>query len=169
VPIITVISLPILPRAKYLQSMILNVFAVCIGAAMALLGIWTGLKARENTSSPGSIQPYNSSQSTVCAIWLFANIYFVNTARAKMPALQVPVIMYSIFTNVAFVYGHLFTGIAQVESFVRSKCILLYSCNTLCKQGLLHLLILRSSAPDIFSYCLWIGYGRQLVHYSCNV
>jgi hypothetical protein len=121
VPIITVISLPILPRAKFLQTMIINVFAVCVGAAMSTLGIWSGLKARENTSSPGSTEPYNSSQSAVCAIWLFANIYFVNSARAKLPALQVPVIMYSIFTNVAFVYGHLFTNIVQVEAFVRSK------------------------------------------------
>jgi hypothetical protein len=125
VPIITVISLPILPRAKYLQSMVLNVVAICIGSAIALLGVWTGLKARDNTSSPGSVEPYNSSQSAVCAIWLFANIYFVNAARAKIPALQVPAIMYSIFTNVAFVYGHLFTGIAQVESFIKSECAIL--------------------------------------------
>jgi hypothetical protein len=84
VPIISVIALPILPRAKYLQSTILNVLAVCVGAAMALLGIWSGLKARENTSSPGSIEPYNSSQSAVCAIWLFANSTSFSTTKTLM-------------------------------------------------------------------------------------
>lgn len=55
----------------------------------------------------------------VCAIWLFANIWFVNVLRAKMPALQFPAILYSIFTNVAFTYGPLFTTIASGEQFVK--------------------------------------------------
>lgn len=55
----------------------------------------------------------------VCAIWLFANIWFVNVLRAKMPALQFPVILYSIFTNVAFTYGPLFTTIASGEQLIK--------------------------------------------------
>jgi hypothetical protein len=55
----------------------------------------------------------------VCAIWLFANIWFVNVLRAKMPALQFPVIMYSIFTNVAFTYGPLFPTIAAGEALIK--------------------------------------------------
>jgi Putative ER transporter, 6TM, N-terminal len=55
----------------------------------------------------------------VCAIWLFANIWFVNVLRAKMPALQFPVIVYSIFTNVAFTYGPLFPTIAGGEALVK--------------------------------------------------
>ncbi len=35
-----------------------------------------------------------------------------------MPALQFPVIMYSIFTNVAFTYGPLFPTIEAGESFI---------------------------------------------------
>ncbi|KAH6680428.1 hypothetical protein B0J14DRAFT_470440 [Halenospora varia] len=108
-----------MPRAKYFQTLTLNILGICIGSAIALLGIWSGIKAREHTTPPGSVERYNSSQAAVCAIWLFANIYFVNVMRAKMPALQFPVIMYSIFTNVAFTYGSLFQTIAQGESFVR--------------------------------------------------
>ncbi|KAJ5050643.1 uncharacterized protein L3040_002518 [Drepanopeziza brunnea f. sp. 'multigermtubi'] len=118
IPILTVLSMPIMPRAKYLQTLILNTFGVCIGAAIALLGIWSGVKARENTTPAGSTASYNSSQSVVCAIWLFVNIWFANVLRAKMPALQFPVIMYSIFTNVSFTYGPLFPTSAAGEDFV---------------------------------------------------
>lgn len=86
---------------------------------MALLGIWVGIKAREHTSPAGSKARYNSSQAAVCAIWLFANIYFANVMRAKMPALQFPVIMYSIFTNVSLTYGPILQTIAQGESLIR--------------------------------------------------
>ncbi|KAH8668209.1 hypothetical protein BGZ60DRAFT_377054 [Tricladium varicosporioides] len=108
-----------MPRAKYFQTLILNILGVCIGSAIALLGIWSGIKAREHTTPPGSVERYNSSQAAVCAIWLFANIYFVNVMRAKIPALQFPVIMYSIFTNVAFTYAPLFQTVSQGESLVK--------------------------------------------------
>lgn len=126
VPIITVIAIPIMPRAKFIQTTILNIIGICIGSAIALLGIWSGVKAREHTTPVGTVSAYNSSQSAVCAIWLFANIYFVNTFRAKMPALQFPVIMYSIFTNVAFTYGPQFQTIAQGEALVKRKSRMLY-------------------------------------------
>ncbi|PVH89756.1 hypothetical protein DL98DRAFT_401128 [Cadophora sp. DSE1049] len=98
--------------------MVLNTFGICIGSAVALLGIWSGVKAREHTTPTGSTATYNSSQAAVCAIWLFANIWFVNVLRAKMPALQFPVIMYSIFTNVAFTYGPLFPTIDAGEALI---------------------------------------------------
>lgn len=53
------------------------------------------------------------------AIWLFANIWFVNVLRSKMPALQFPVILFSIFTNVAFTYGPLFQNMTQGEGLIR--------------------------------------------------
>ncbi|CZS95803.1 uncharacterized protein RAG0_05328 [Rhynchosporium agropyri] len=118
VPIITVLAVAIMPRAKFIQTMILNTFGICIGSAVSLLGIWSAVKAREHTTPVGSTATYNSSQSAVCAIWLFANIWFVNVLRAKMPALQFPVIMYSIFTNVAFTYGPLFPTIGAGESLI---------------------------------------------------
>ncbi|TEY76302.1 hypothetical protein BOTCAL_0060g00130 [Botryotinia calthae] len=119
VAIICVISMPIMPRAKFFQTMILNLIAVCIGASIGLLGLWSSLKAREHTSTPGVPQAYNSSQAAVCAIWLFANIWFANLLRAKSPALNVPVIMYSIFSNIAFTYGPLFSTVASAESLIK--------------------------------------------------
>jgi hypothetical protein len=108
-----------MPRAKFLQTILLNLIGICIGSAVALLGIWSGVQARLHTTPVGSTATYNSSQAAVCAIWLFANIYFVNVLRAKLPALQFPVIMYSIFTNVAFTYGPLFPTIAAGESLIK--------------------------------------------------
>ncbi|KAL2075689.1 hypothetical protein VTL71DRAFT_632 [Oculimacula yallundae] len=119
VPIITVLAVAIMPRAKFIQTMILNTIGICVGSAVSLLGIWSGVKAREHTTPVGSTARYNSSQAAVCAIWLFANIWFVNVLRAKMPALQFPVIMYSIFTNVAFTYGPLFPTIEAGESLIK--------------------------------------------------
>lgn len=81
----------------------------------------SAIQARNHTTPPGVL--YNSSQSAICAIWLFANIYFVNVMRAKIPALQFPVIMYSIFTNVSFTYGPLLQTIEQGEALVRQLLI----------------------------------------------
>lgn len=56
---------------------------------------------------------------SVCAIWLFSNIWFVNVLRAKMPALQFPVIMYSIFSNVAFTFGPLIPTVGACQTLVK--------------------------------------------------
>ena len=119
VPIITVLSLALTPRAKYIQTLILNMVGICIGSAMSLLGIWSSIQARKHTTPAGSEALYNSSQAAICAIWLFANIYVVNVTRAKMPALQFPVVMYSIFTNVSFTYGPIFLTMAQAEALIK--------------------------------------------------
>ncbi|KAK6584933.1 hypothetical protein PZA11_003157 [Diplocarpon coronariae] len=119
VPIITVLNVAIMPRAKFIQTMILNTIGICVGSAVALLGIWSGVQARKNTTPVESTATYNSSQAAICAIWLFANIWFVNVLRAKLPALQFPVIMYSIFTNVAFTYGPLFPTMEAGESLIK--------------------------------------------------
>lgn len=108
-----------MPRAKYLQTLILNVIGVCIGSAIALLGLWSGIQARLHTTPPGSKAAYNSSQAAVCAIWLFFTIYLVNMLRAKIPALQFPAIMFSIFTNVAFTFGPIFTKMSEAEAIIK--------------------------------------------------
>ena len=65
----------ILPRAKYVQTLILNIIGTCIGGAIAILGVWSGVQARIHTTPAGTVAAYNSSQAVVCAIWLFANIW----------------------------------------------------------------------------------------------
>ncbi|MCJ1310085.1 hypothetical protein MMC25_003746 [Agyrium rufum] len=129
VAIMSILSFSILPRAKFAQTMILNVIGVCIGAAVALLAIYCSVKARQHTSPPqkGSqgptpgttVVPYNSSASAVSAVWLFFNILVANAFRASRPALQFPTIIYSIFANVACTYAPLFPTMSVGISFVK--------------------------------------------------
>ena len=130
VAILSVLSFAIMPRSKFIQTMLLNLIAICIGAAVALLGIYCSVQARAHTTaapspssngpSPGAaVAGYNSSASAVCAIWLFFNIYLVNTLRALRPQLQFPVIVYSIFSNVAFTYAPSFPNMAAGTAFAK--------------------------------------------------
>lgn len=123
VGIISILSLSILPRGKFLQTLFLNVLFACIGAAVALLIMWSALQARLNTESrpldPSTgLPPYNSSQSAVAAVWLFTMIWFANTIRAKYPSVNVPVIVFSIFTNISATYAPIMTSNAAFESLV---------------------------------------------------
>ncbi|CAJ2506641.1 Uu.00g078270.m01.CDS01 [Anthostomella pinea] len=124
VGIISVLSMSIMPRGKFIQTMVLNVLFASVGAAVALLMLWSSLQARLHTQSspavPGSLSPpYNSSQAAVSAIWLFANIWFVNTLRAKYPSVNLPSIVYSIMTNITCTYSPIMTSTASFESLVK--------------------------------------------------
>ncbi|KAK4198060.1 hypothetical protein QBC40DRAFT_96830 [Triangularia verruculosa] len=132
VPIVSVLALAILPRGKFLMNFVLNLFSVCLGAAISMLALWSAVKARENTTSsaprPPSATgggraltsvPYNSSQSAVCAVWLFFGIWLGNVLRAKLPAFNLPVIIFSIFINVAATYGPFMTSTAAAQIFVK--------------------------------------------------
>ncbi|KAL1606225.1 hypothetical protein SLS60_003627 [Paraconiothyrium brasiliense] len=120
--IISILGFCIMPRAKFIQTMTINVIAVCIGAAMAMLQLWSAVQARLHTEPPG-LPParyrYNSSQSAVCAIWLFFQIWFINSIKAKFPQFAFPCVLYQIFTNVASTSGPMFQTTAQVEAFVQ--------------------------------------------------
>lgn len=106
VAIMSILSFAIMPRAKFFQTMVLNIvctpflfryspvaekkqLGTCIGAAMTLLAIYCAVQARVHTThalpaASGSPSPsaqargYNSSASVVSAIWLFVNVYVVN-------------------------------------------------------------------------------------------
>lgn len=119
VAIISILGFCIMPRAKFIQTMVMNVLGTCIGSAIALLMVWSGVKARQHTTIAGAPpQRYNSSQSAVLGVWLFFQIYFVNAIKAKFPQLAFPVIIYSIQVNVAATNGFLFSTTAQCESFI---------------------------------------------------
>lgn len=131
VAVMATLSFAIMPRAKFFQTMTFNVLGICIGAAITVLQIYCAVEARAHTSppqpkpsggapSPGAqVAGYNSSASAVCAIWLFFNIYVANLLRASRPQLQFPVIMYSIFTNVASTFAPQFSQMAQGIAFVK--------------------------------------------------
>ncbi|KAI1319723.1 hypothetical protein F5Y16DRAFT_405853 [Xylariaceae sp. FL0255] len=116
VGIISVLSLSILPRGKFVQTLILNILFLCIGAAVGLLILWSSLQARLHTETVPA--RYNSSQAAVSGVWLFANIWIVNTLRAKFPSLNVPGIVYSIMTNITCTFSPLMTTTAGAESLI---------------------------------------------------
>jgi hypothetical protein len=117
--IISILGFCIMPRAKFIQTMTMNVLGTCIGSAIAMLMVWSGVKAREHTTTPGAPpEPYNSSQSAVLGVWLFFQIYAINTVKAKYPQLAFPTIIYAIQVNVAATNGFLFRTTAQCEAFI---------------------------------------------------
>lgn len=119
VAIMSILGFCIMPRAKFIQTMTMNVIATCIGSAIAMLMVWSGVKAREHTTTAGAPpQRYNSSQSAVLAVWLFFQIWAVNTVKAKYPQLAFPTIVYAIQVNVAATNGFLFQTTAQCEAFI---------------------------------------------------
>lgn len=122
VAIVSILGFCIMPRAKFIQTMTANVIAVCFASAVAMLQLWSGVQARLNTTPPG-LPParyrYNSSQSVVCGVWLFFQIWLVNAIKAKFPQFAFPSVLYSIFTNVASTSGAVYQTTAQVEVFVR--------------------------------------------------
>ena len=120
VAIISVIGMSILPRAKFIQGLITNLALLCTAAAMSLLVGYCSTQARAHTSTitPQSAREYNSSASAVCAIWLFFQVYISNAARAQYPQLQLPVILYSIFSVVTCINMPRFPTMPSVISFV---------------------------------------------------
>lgn len=133
--IISVLSLALLPRGKFLQNMTLNLITTSIGSAMAVLITWSSVQARLHTSDLDEMYayiaangraPYNSSQSAVCAVWLIFNIWLGNTVRAKYPAFNLPIILYSIMVNISSTFGPEFPTVASAEAFVRQLIIAVF-------------------------------------------
>jgi len=80
--IITCLCFTIMPRAKFLQSLIRHVLFTCLAVPMAILGLWCARQAKLHTQAPGSTDPYNSSAAAVSAVFLFFNAYIINAFRA---------------------------------------------------------------------------------------
>jgi hypothetical protein len=117
--IISILGFCIMPRAKFIQTMTMNILGTCIGSAMAMLMVWSAVKARQHTTDPAAPpERYNSSQSAVLGVWLFFQIYVINAVKAKFPQLAFPTIIYAIQVNVAATNGFLFQTTAQCETFI---------------------------------------------------
>ncbi|KAF2126437.1 hypothetical protein P153DRAFT_346161 [Dothidotthia symphoricarpi CBS 119687] len=124
VAISSIIGFCIMPRAKFVQTMLLNITGLCIGSALSLLMTWSGVKARQNTTDPTAPpQRYNSSQSAVLGVWLFFQTWAINTTKAKFPQLAFPTILYAIQINVAATTSFYFSTTLQCETLVRKLLI----------------------------------------------
>lgn len=120
VAIISILGFCIMPRAKFIQTMIVNLISTCLGAGVCMLMVWSGVQARLHTTPAGAPpQRYNASQSAVCGVWLFFQIYVINSAKAKFPQFAFPAILYSIFVNVSAGFGTRFTSPAQARNFIQ--------------------------------------------------
>lgn len=138
--IMTVLPVVIMPRAKFIQTMLINTIFTCIGSALALLALYCSVKARINSvgylgpghggpgtsgtpSSGASTAGYNSSGSAVAGLWLFVQIYIISVIRGKKPQYTIPCILWAVLANVAMTYGPQFSTMAQAEAFIKKLLI----------------------------------------------
>lgn len=126
---VSVLGFAIMPRAKFLQMMLLDLCSLGVATGLALLTMYSAIKAREHTSQPvtsngghpAALSPkgaYNSSASAVSGIWLFFQIYFINAVRARYPQFQFPVVIYSIFASVTSTFAPQLPNMAAAINLV---------------------------------------------------
>ncbi|KAH9213556.1 hypothetical protein DL95DRAFT_524402 [Leptodontidium sp. 2 PMI_412] len=129
IPIMSVLTVPIMPRARYLQNLLVTSVLVCIAAAISLLAMWASVRLRADTTHktkpngngpvPGAkVSRYNPAASINMAFWLFAVVWLINTFRAFRPQYFLPSIVFSIFINVTATYGTQFATMRSAESLV---------------------------------------------------
>ncbi|KAJ5494426.1 hypothetical protein N7463_010513 [Penicillium fimorum] len=129
IPIMSILSIPVLPRARFIQNLLVTSLLTCLAAAISLLAMWCAVKARENTTHlpeansrgpvPGSaVSPYNAAASANMGVWLFFEVWLANTFRAYLPQYFLPSIIFSIFINVTATYGTQYATMKQAESLV---------------------------------------------------
>ncbi|KAJ5902206.1 hypothetical protein N7495_002734 [Penicillium taxi] len=120
VAIVSIFGFPIMPRAKFIQMMIADVLAVCLACCLSLLTMYCAVKARQHsTNSPEEeTAAYNSSAAAVSGVWLFFQMWLVHTFRAKHPQFQFPVVIYSIFANIASIYAPQMATVTRAISLV---------------------------------------------------
>ncbi|KAL4754337.1 hypothetical protein BDW72DRAFT_166682 [Aspergillus terricola var. indicus] len=126
IAIISVLGFAIMPRAKFVQMMLLDILAVCVAAAVNALMMYATVKAREQSTSSDQSQPsssgfppYNSSASVTSGVFLFFQTYLVHSLRAQYQQFQFPVIIYSIVANVTFSFAPLLSTMPAALSMVR--------------------------------------------------
>ena len=127
--IATVFGVAMLPRARFLQTAAANCLAICLACAVNMLAMYTAIAARTNTTPPSTappqpgLPPYNSSQSAVSAIWLFAQVWAVNGVRVHWPSLNLPTVVYTIITSTSLSSSVRFTSVTQAENFSRELLV----------------------------------------------
>ncbi|KAF2156643.1 hypothetical protein K461DRAFT_272706 [Myriangium duriaei CBS 260.36] len=124
VAIISILSLPIMPRGKFIRHIVVLVVSLAITLATVLLAIFCCVKARKkHTSNVGQTQSgpnaatYDSSAAGVAGVWLFFLVWLVNVLRFKFPQFTVPGIPVAILINIALVYAPQFSTMSQGIAF----------------------------------------------------
>ena len=135
VGVISILSVVVQPRAKFLQSMATQIVLICTACAVSTLAFYCCVQARLNTETftgpgtggPGTsglaaggaqTAPYNSSASAVAGIWLFVEIYAISVLRARLPQYTIPCIMCAIVANISMTYAPQFSTMSQATTFI---------------------------------------------------
>jgi hypothetical protein len=82
IAIISSLTFAMLPRGKFIESLIRNIIFTCLAVPLTILGLWCCRQAKLNTQPPGSTELYNSNAAAVAAIFLFFSIFAINSFRA---------------------------------------------------------------------------------------
>ncbi|EXJ71161.1 uncharacterized protein A1O5_06155 [Cladophialophora psammophila CBS 110553] len=115
------------PRARFVKTMTLNIFGVCLAAAVMLLSIYCAVKSRErsesatqNSSSNNNLEiSYSASASAVIAVWLCVSIYLINVGRALRPEYSVTGTILSFFVIVASINATRIAHMSQGEVLIK--------------------------------------------------
>ncbi|KAF2225664.1 hypothetical protein BDZ85DRAFT_272383 [Elsinoe ampelina] len=116
VALAAVLSFPILPRAKFVQSVIiLLIFAIfcCVQARSPSSGA-----PRSAVLNGPNTRTYDSSAAAVAGLFLFLQIYTLNTVRAIYPQFNAPGILIGIFCNITMAYAPQFPDTRAGSTFV---------------------------------------------------
>lgn len=117
----SVLGFSIMPRGKFIQNMTLNCIAICVSVCVNLLALFCVTKARQNTTPPDTppdVILFNSTASTVAAIWLIVQTYIINVIRAARPQFMFSAILCSIFVAVSLTYGVNFPDMSYAIGFM---------------------------------------------------
>jgi hypothetical protein len=127
---VSIFSLAMMPRARYLQGLLINVLAAGAGCAIGQLIIFTTIKARQHSTAAAKAGaaaaaslasvPYNSTASVVAAVWLFPAIYFINVLKYKAPQAQTGTILLSLMLIISCVNAPLLPTVAIGRNFTAS-------------------------------------------------
>ncbi|OQU98700.1 hypothetical protein CLAIMM_04444 [Cladophialophora immunda] len=115
------------PRARFVQTMTLNILGVCLSAAVMLLSIYCAVKSREHSESAAQRDSpntnlkvdYNASASAIIGVWLCVSIYLINVGRAMRPQYSVTGTILSFFVIVASVNATRIASMSQGEILIK--------------------------------------------------
>jgi uncharacterized membrane protein len=82
IAIISSLTFAMMPRGKFIESVIRHIFFACLAVPVTIFGLWCCRQAKLHTQSPGSTDLYNSSAAAVAATFLFFSIFAINSFRA---------------------------------------------------------------------------------------
>ncbi|CAI7631717.1 unnamed protein product [Penicillium pancosmium] len=131
IPIMSILTIPVAPRARFFQNLIVSTLSVGFAVAISFLSMWCAVRARANTThipqgakgagpvAGAHVSPYNAAASVNMAIWMAFEVWLANTFRAFRPQYFIPSIIFSIFIQVTATYGTQFETLDEAGSLIK--------------------------------------------------